>query len=899
METRANPDELLKSIKNEELNASRGHLTIFFGYAAGVGKTYAMLKAAHSAARQGIDVVEGYIEPHARKKTAVLAEGLETLPPLQVYHGAIRLREFDLDEALKRRPRLILVDELAHTNADGCRHAKRYQDVEELLKAGIDVYTTVNVQHIESLNDMISAITGVSVQERVPDRVFDMADRVKLVDIEPKELIERLSEGAVYQDEQAQRALRNFFTEENLTALREIALRRCADRISLLSESARARSGSDYHTVEHILVCLSPSPSSARIIRTASRMAGAFKGAFTALYVETSNAKSMSEADQKRLRENIHLARQLGAAIETSYGDDVPLQIAEFARISGVSKIVIGRVGVQRKLFGKPSLTDRLIAYAPNMDIYIIPDKHTAPYHPPRRVKTKARFSLADLLKSLLIFLAATGIGFLFYHAGFSEANIITVYILGVLIMSLVTTYRACSLIFSLMSVLVFNYFFTVPRFTFDAYGSGYPATFAIMFISALITSSLAVRIKSHARQSARVAYRTRILLDTNQLLQKAAGAEQIAEITATQVVKLLNCDTVFYLAKKDALDMPKAYHCAPGADRPEIVSPNERAVAEWVFHNNRHAGATTNTLSSAKCLYLAVRSTQKVYGVLGIVIGAAAPDDFENSIVLSILGECALALENRRAMAEKEQAAVLAKNEQLRANLLRSISHDLRTPLTSICGNAGILLQADAPLTEEKRRRLYTDIYDDSLWLTNLVENLLAITRLEDGSAHLKPTAELLDELIPEALKHLSRRQSEHQIRFVLKDELLLIKADARLIVQVIVNLVDNAIKYTQAGSNITITAYRTLERGEKKVIMDVADDGPGISDAAKPHIFDMFYTDQTKAADSRRSLGMGLALCKSILMAHQGAIQVLNNQPKGTLFRVLLPEEEVTLHE
>lgn len=899
VEARTNPDLLLKTIEDAEHDASRGHLTIFFGYAAGVGKTYAMLKAAHTAARQGIDVVAGYIEPHARPKTAALLERLEVLPTLQMRHGTILLREFDLDAALKRRPRVILVDELAHTNAEGCRHVKRYQDVEELLKAGIDVYTTVNVQHIESLNDMVCAITGVPVQERVPDHVFDMADRVKLVDVEPKELIERLNDGAVYQNEQAKRALEHFFTEENLTALREIALRRCADRISLLSEAARMRSGNDYHTDEHILVCLSPSPSSARIIRTASRMASAFKGAFTALYVETSDAKNMNETDQKRLRENIHLARQLGAAIETSSGDDVPLQIAEFARLSGVSKIVVGRVGAQRKLFGKPSLTDRLIAYAPNMDIYIIPDKRSAPYHPRGRERIREGFVPADLVKSLLIFITATGIGFLFDAVGFSEANIITVYILCVLFTAIVTTRRAYSLVSSLVSVLVFNFFFTNPRFTFNAYDSGYPATFAIMFASALITSSLAERIKRHARQAAKTAYRTRILLDTNQLLQKAGDADKIADITATQVVKLLGCDVVFYPARKDVLGTPKLYQAAQGAESPEIVSENEQAVAAWVFHNNRHAGATTNTLSSAKCLYLAVRSNQKVYGVIGIVIGQTPPDDFESSIVLSILGECALALENRQTLAEKEQTAILAKNEQLRANLLRSISHDLRTPLTSICGNASILLQKAAPLSEEKKERLYTDIYDDSQWLTNLVENLLAITRLEDGSAHLKPTAELLDELIPEALHHLDRKQSEHQIRFELKDEMLLIKADARLIVQVIVNLVDNAVKYTQAGSSITITAYRALERGEKRMMIDVADDGPGISDEAKPHIFDMFYTDQNKAADSRRSLGMGLALCRSILTAHRGEIQVLDNKPKGTVFRVSLPEEEVTLHE
>lgn len=322
-EIRSNPDELLRAIKNEDSYHKRGHLKIFFGYAAGVGKTYAMLKAAHAAKRRGIDVVVGYVEPHPRPRTAALLKGLEILPNKQIPYHNIVLKEFDLDAVIKRKPQLVIVDELAHTNAEGCRHEKRYQDVEELLKAGIDVYTTVNVQHIESLNDMVASITGITVRERIPDRVFDNADQVELVDIEPEDLIERLHAGQIYLDTQAQKALTNFFSIENLTALREISLRRCADRVNKLTESARIKSNSDYFTDEHILVCLSSSPTNAKIIRTASRMANAFKGTFTALFVETSDFPNMSEEDKKRLRDNIHLAEQLGATIETVYGDDV------------------------------------------------------------------------------------------------------------------------------------------------------------------------------------------------------------------------------------------------------------------------------------------------------------------------------------------------------------------------------------------------------------------------------------------------------------------------------------------------------------------------------------------------------------------------------------------------
>lgn len=348
-EYRTDPEKLLQKIKKENGTPGRGHLKIFFGYAAGVGKTYAMLKAAHAAKRRGVDVVVGYVEPHMRPQTTVLLNGLEQIPALEAEHKGIKLREFDLDQAMKRAPQLILVDELAHTNAESCRHSKRYQDVEELLTAGIDVYTTVNVQHIESLNDMVASITGISVRERVPDHLFDEASQVELVDIEPEELIERLNEGKIYRDAQARRALGNFFSVENLTALREIALRRCADRVNKISEKVKPTGGSDYFTDEHILVCLSSSPTNAKIIRTAARMADAFKGGFTALFVETPAFAAIDDEDKGRLRANIRLAQQLGAAIETVYGEDIALQIAEFARLSGVSKIVLGRSSASRK----------------------------------------------------------------------------------------------------------------------------------------------------------------------------------------------------------------------------------------------------------------------------------------------------------------------------------------------------------------------------------------------------------------------------------------------------------------------------------------------------------------------------------------------------------------------
>lgn len=897
-EMRADPDLLLKKIEEEAQEKHRGHLRIFFGYAAGVGKTYAMLKAAHMEKCRGVDAVVGYVEPHTRPQTMQLLNGLECIPNREIEHKGIRLKEFDLDAAIERKPQLILVDELAHTNAKGCRHLKRYQDVDELLNQGIDVYTTVNVQHIESLNDIIASITGVMVRERIPDHVFDQADQVSLVDIEPEELIERLNEGKIYKERQAQKALGNFFKTENLVALREIALRRTADRINRISDKIKQSQSSDYYTDEHIMVCLSSSPTNARLIRAAARMANAFKGNFTALFVESPGFTRMDEENKKRLRKNIKLAQQLGAHIETTYGDNIALQISEFARLSGVSKIVVGRTSARRRrIFNRQSLTEQLIAYSPNLDVYIIPDKNTPVYRAASRFKGNGNEKLLpDLLKTLCMLAGATVIGSVFYECGFSEANIITIYILCVLVTSVITSRRVFSLILSVVCVFVFNFFFTVPRFTFQAYDSGYPVTFVVMLLAAFITSSLAVKIKRQAFQAAQSAYRTRILLDTNQMLAQADQVSEIISVTAQQLVKLLKRDLVFYRAGDGTLSKPQVF-LSDGQQGGDGVytTDNEQAVAAWVFKNNKHAGAGTNTLGSAVCMYLAVRISNKVYGVVGIAVRNRPLDSFENSVILSILGECALALEKNMAIKERQEAAALARNEQLRANLLRSISHDLRTPLTSISGNAGILLASEEHLDGGQRRQLYSDIYDDSLWLINLVENLLSVTRIEDGTMHLNLTTELLDEVVTEAMHHINRHGAEHKITVRQSEGFILVKIDARLIMQVIMNIVDNAIKYTPDGSQITVETHREGDRA----VVQISDNGDGISDEAKERIFDMFYTANVKVADSRRSMGLGLALSKSIVNAHGGEISVLDNQPRGALFRFTLPAEEVTLHE
>ena len=893
---RQNPDQLLKAIRKEESNEGYGKLKILFGYAAGVGKTYAMLEAAHQAKQKGIDVVAGYIEPHARPQTVALVKGLKKLPVKKIRHGSITLKEFDIDGALARKPQLILVDELAHTNAQGSRHTKRYQDVQELLKAGIDVYTTVNVQHLESLNDTVASITGVFVRERIPDDVFDQADQVELVDIEPKDLLERMEAGNIYSQGQAQRAAANFFTVENLTALREIALRRCADRVNLRTESARIQRQGDYHTDEHILVCISSSPSNPRIIRTAARMASAFRAGFTALYVETPDASAMDEQDRKRLRENMRLAQQLGATIETCYGEDVAYQIAEFARLSGVSKIVLGRSNAAKKGFlSKPSLTERLIANAPNLDIHIIPDASANGDYRAKKRREQISVSMQDVLKSLGVLAIATLVSILFDAFDFAESNVIAVYIFAVLVISTVTTSRICSVVSSVVSVLMFNFLFTDPRFTLQFFDHGYIVTFVIMFMVAFLSGSLASRLKDNAKQSAHSAFRTKILFETDQMLAKEDDFKNVLSVTAGQLTRLLRRDLVVYSAQGNDLSEPTVYR-VQRSNEELLINDNEKAVAVWVLRNNKHAGATTDTLSSAKCLYLAIRVNDRVYGVVGIHIDdGQSLDAFENSVLLSILGECALALENIKNAHEKEEAAVKAKNEQLRANLLRAISHDLRTPLASISGNASNLMANYQKMDESERTQTFTDIYDDALWLINLVENLLAVTKIEEGKVNLNQSVELMDDVIAEALRHVNRRREHHIIKVTSSDDLILARIDTRLIVQVIINLVDNAIKYTPDGSQIEIC---TELKGDW-VCVSVSDNGPGIPDDQKPRVFDMFYCGANKVVDSRRSLGLGLALCRSIVNAHGGQISVTDNVPQGTVFTFTLPAGEVEINE
>ena len=620
---RPDPEQILRRNFPEKQDSGRGKLKIFFGYAAGVGKTYAMLEAAREEAASGRTVLAGYIEPHDRPDTMAMLAGLDVLPPRILKYRGIELRELDLDGVLIRRPQLVLVDELAHTNGEGCRHRKRWQDVEELLEAGIDVYTTVNVQHLESLHDIVASITCVRVGERIPDRVFDQADQVELVDISPEELRRRLEDGKIYQKSQAERAAENFFTVENLSALREIALRRMADRVNREVAREREAAGKDYFTGEHILVCLSPSPTNAKVIRTAARMAGAFHGDFTAMLVETSEIKRENPKISGKMAENIALAKQFGANVITLYGEDIVEQIAGYARRNGISKIVIGRTVQKPQLFYvKPTLIDRLIKRMPGMDIYVIPDSSAAPREKrKRRREAMDRRKGADCLKTAGILALCTGIAAALERFHMGEINTVMIYIMGVTLAACVTKGRCYGVAASLASVLLFNYFFTDPRYTLRADASMYPFTFGAMLFCALVTSTLAGRLKEQAAIAERDSRYMQVLLNVSRSMRKGRTTQEVLNICGNQVRSLLGRNIAVYGAADGELSAPGIYALEgqEQAARELFSDRDERAVAAWAFENRHKAGRTTDTLPGAKARYTPVCREKNTYAVIGV----------------------------------------------------------------------------------------------------------------------------------------------------------------------------------------------------------------------------------------------------------------------------------------
>lgn len=660
-EGRPDPEKLLRQIKMQEAkNLKRGKCSIFLGYAAGVGKTYAMLEAAHQLKDAGIDIVAAYIEPHARKATEEKTKGLEMIPPLEIPYKGISLREMDLDAVLRRNPQIALVDELAHTNAEGMRHQKRYEDIEELLDAGINVYTTVNIQHLESLNDIVSRITGIHMKERFPDSFFDHADEVKIIDVEPEVLIERLKEGKIYKSVQAERALDNFFAKEKLISLREIALRRTADRVNRIAiEERQMNEDRECYMGEHILTCISSSPSCMKVIRSASRLAAAFHADFTALYVETPELQNADRKVKKMVEDNMHLAEALGAKIATVFGEEIAFQIAEYARICGASKIVLGRTN-HRILFGQKrgTLTDEISQFIPDVDIYIIPDTGTNASEQTvyerwkgrkKRRRQRKRKLLADLGMGAGVLGLATAVSLWLERFGFLSENTIIIYLFGILALSMFCGRRWVASIGALLSVLLFNFFFVPPLYSFGVKMPIHYTTFAFMFLFAFIISNIITRQRKQAQESAKLMYRTELLLENSKRMRRVHNVKDLLSELSGQVLKLMGLSVVFFVKKNEKVTGPWLYpRIGVGKNElRQLYDSQEKAVVQWVIENKKRAGCCTHTLPDAKAMYLPIKTADGLYAVMGIVLEEKREiPPFEYALLTAMLNEAALVFE-------------------------------------------------------------------------------------------------------------------------------------------------------------------------------------------------------------------------------------------------------------
>lgn len=627
--------------------ARNGKLTIFFGYCAGVGKTFSMLNTAQQKSVEGVDVVIGYIESHDRPDTQNLTYGLEKIPTKEVLYKGHHFSEFDLDKALDRHPQLILVDELAHTNAPTSRHKKRYSDIEELLRAGIDVYTTVNVQHIESLHDVVESITKVKVNERIPDYIFNDADDVKLIDVDINDLIERLKQGKIYSKTQAKRALENFFIKDNLIALREISLRKCADRINLYAKDENKQ-----FLKEKILVCLGTSPTNQKVIRTASKMAQAFHGEFTALYVENSDSQELDLKAFQQLKKNISLAKELQANIVSTYGDDIAYQISQYAKTAGVSKLVLGRSYQKKSIFNKPTIVDKLTKLSPNLDIYIIPDNNSSKQNlnsVKYQYQNFFRFSTRDSSISISTLLIITILAYFAQIAGFDITTIILLYVLSSCIIGSLTLLPIYSFIIPFINVCLINYLFIDPKYSLEIISSEYVMVLIVMIVVSFIINVLNFKLKKGKNSASLRAYSMEILLETSQKLQQAKTYNDVMKETCVQLNKWLKRIIIFYPVNRKMLDKPYIYNPNNLLDDSNIfLTEKERTVAKWVYINNKNAGPTTSTLQEARALYLSIRRNDKIYGVIGIdMISNKALSQYEKNLIKTILNEVSLAMDS------------------------------------------------------------------------------------------------------------------------------------------------------------------------------------------------------------------------------------------------------------
>jgi two-component system sensor histidine kinase KdpD len=880
---RPDPDALLERVEKEEQDQRQGKLNIFFGAAPGVGKTYAMLEAARKKKQAGEDLVVGIVETHGRPETEKLLEGLESLPRIHYPYRGRDLPEFDLDLALERNPSVILVDELAHTNASGARHKKRWQDVHELLSAGISVLTTLNVQHLESLNDIVHQITGVNVLETIPDSFLDRADEIEIIDLPPDDLLQRLKEGKVYIPEQAEKAAAHFFRKGNLIALRELALRRTAQRVDAQMESYRRTMGvhTPWQATERILVCISSNPRAVRLIRAARLMAAGLRAEWIAVNVEAPSRIRASENDKRLLAEHMRMAESLGAETITLTGNQISEEILNFARSKTVSKIIVGKPTHPRwkdKIFG--SYLDEIIRGSGDIDVYVIIGETEEPEQSKKKRSKKIWIKREEWIWSIGAIVIATGVAKLMFTF-FGLINLVMVYLLAVVVVA-VKTSRIPSLLSTFLSVAAFDFFFVPPYRTFAVAEMKYIVTFFVMFVVSIVISRLALKIREQAEATRRREQNTAALYALSRDLAREREKEKLSDITVGHIGEVFRSQAVVLIP--DEQRRMKVLSTAQGTF---ALDQKELGIAQWVFDNRQTAGFGTDTLSAAKALYLPMIASSGCVGVIG-VLPPNADEQFDVEAVHfleTFINQTAMALERMMLAQEAHRERMKAESQSLRNAFLSSISHDLRTPLATITGASGTLMENRGNIPRDKQEELIKVIHEEADNLNHIISNILNITRLESGAVKVNKQWYPLEEIIGAVLDRHAKRLHHYPVSLSIPSDLPMVPFDPILMEQVFTNLIENAVQHTPPGTPVDIE----VRPQKASVRIEVSDRGPGIDEAEKAHIFDKFGQGRS----SLKGIGLGLYICKAVVVAHGGRIWADNRPGGGAVIGFILPVE------
>ncbi|MGZ6315942.1 MAG: ATP-binding protein [Anaerolineales bacterium] len=875
---RPNPEALLAQAQAEE--RGRGRLKIFLGYAAGVGKTFAMLEAAHQRKREGVDVVIGYVETHKRAETEAMLEGQDVLPRATIEYRGIKLSDMDVDGILKRHPALVIVDEMAHTNAQGMRHAKRYQDIEEILDGGIDVYTTLNIQHLESLNDVVAQVTGVIVHETVPDRVIDEASEIEVIDLPPDELLTRLKEGKVYIPDQAARAIREFFRKGNLTALREMALRRAAERVDGQMRSyMRTRAiPAVWPATERLLVCISPSPYAEKVVRTGRRLADELNAEWFTVYVEVATKPENNPTNRARIDQALRLAESLGAKARTIAGHSIREAVFAYARKHNITKIVIGkplRPRWQEWLSG--SVVDQLIYGGGDIDIYVISARMGSsqpmvpegwrPHRPLRRyLLSLGMVGLATLLS-------------LFVRERIEPTNLVMIY-LAVVVLAAVYLGRGPSLVAAVTGVLAFDFFIIPPYLTLAVSDTQYFLTFLALLAISLIVSTLTVRVREQAEAAISGEARATALYNLGRDLTSAKDLGQVADTIIAHMGEVFGREVAIFLPANGEVNV---FAHSPGYE----PDAKELAVANWVFQHDQPAGRGTDTLPEAAVRCHPLKTGRGLVGVLGIrppESGGILSLEQRQSL-LAFTDQAALSIERAVLAEQAKQSELLSAADKLQTALLNSISHDLRTPLVSITGALSALEQENQHLDSSAHRSLVRTAREEADRLNRLVSNLLDMTRLEAGALKVRQEACDAEDLIGTSIGQMEERLAGRSIEVEVPDGLPMISADFVLIVHVLNNLLDNALKYSSKDSALEVC----VQQAGNTVQISVLDRGIGIPKEDLEKVFDKFY--RVQRPENVTGTGLGLAICKGIVDAHGGRIWAEARAGGGTRLTIALP--------